>query len=169
MPRRSRIMIVDESPQQIQLISKAFTRAGWLVEVDGVAPGKPAIDALYRQYQDQLPADLVMLSCTDRGESCINTLRIIRNYPSFNHQAILVLTPRDRPEDFIHTCQRLGVLKCLEWPDDISAQVLLVMEIKSHFSDGGTLTPRGSWTNSSRLNIVKVLTDRIEKRILTTP
>jgi CheY-like chemotaxis protein len=167
MSRRSRIMVVDESPQQIQLITETFNRASWSVDVDGFPPGKPTIDALYRHHQDRILTDLVMLSCSDRGESCINTLRIIRNYPGFNHQAILVLTPRDKPEDLIHTCHRLGVLKCLEWPGDISAQVLLIMEIKSHFTDDGELTTRGSWANSSRLTIVKVLTDRIEKRILS--
>jgi CheY-like chemotaxis protein len=168
MSSRSRIMVVDESPQQIQLITESFTRADWLVDVDGFPPGKPAIDALCRQHRSEVPVDLVLLSCTNGSESCIETLRIIRNYPGFGHQAIIVLKPRDQPDDLNQTCHRLGVLKCLEWPTDISAQVLLIMEIKSHFSPDGALMPHGSWVNSSRLTIVRVLTDRIERRILNT-
>jgi hypothetical protein len=169
MSRRSNIMVVDESPEQIHHIGEAFLRASWLIGVDGLPPGKPTVDALYHQYQAKIPVDLVMLSAINDTESCLDTLRIIRNYPALCNQAIIVLAPPDRSEDLIHSCHRLGALKCLEWPIDISAQVLLVMEIKSHFSPNGALMPGGSWTNSSRLTIVRVLTDRIEKRILSTP
>ena len=98
----------------------------------------------------------------------MDTLRIIRNYPGFSHQAVIVLASLHQPEELIHTCHKLGVIKCLEWPSDLSAQTLLAMEIKSHFAQDGTLSPRSCWINSSRLTIVKALTDRIEKRILAT-
>lgn len=167
MSRRSRIMIVDDSPQQYRLITEAFIRADWNVDVERVSPGKPAIEALYRHHLAQDTVDLVMLSSPHEGDSCIDTLRVIRNYPGIGHQAIIVLTPGDQDDDLIHTCHRLGVIKCLEWPADISAQALLIMEIKSHFTPDGALLARGTWVNSSRLTIVKVLTDRIERRILT--
>lgn len=168
MFRRSRIMVVDESPQQGRLMTEAVTRSGWNVVMDSFPPRKPAIEALYRQHQAHYTVDLVILWCSHENDACIDTLRMLRNHPLIGHQAIIVVTPSDQPDELIHTCQRLGVITCLEWPSDISAQVLLIMEIKSHFTPDGALLPCGTWVKSRRLTIVKALMERIERRILIT-
>jgi CheY-like chemotaxis protein len=162
---RSRIMIVNENPDQIALLLTSFAQVGWDIDIEESLSGKVAVDALRRNHLGKTPIDLVILSCHLHGQTCIDTLRIIRTYPGFGHQPIIVWATHPPADDTINKCYLLGVMKFLEVPAEASALALLAMEIKSHFSADGELTLRGNWINSSRLAAVKILTSRITRRI----
>jgi CheY-like chemotaxis protein len=167
MNRKSRIMIVNDNPDEIALLRTSFTQVGWDIEVEDALSGGLAIDGLRRNFLGTSPIDLVILSCHLQGRTCIDTLRIIRTYPGFGHQPIVVWSTSPPADDTIHRCHMLGAMKFLEVPAEASGLALMAMEIKSHFNAEGSLTPRGNWINSSRLAAVKVLTGRISRRIIT--
>jgi CheY-like chemotaxis protein len=154
MNRRSRIMIVNGDADEISLLRNAFAQVGWDIDVLEARSGKLAIDALRQNHLELAPIDLVMLSSHIQGQTCIDTLRIIRTYPGFGHQPIIVWSTFPPADDIINRCYLLGVMKFLEVPAEASGLALMAMEIKSHFSADGSLTPRGNWINSSRLAAV---------------
>jgi CheY-like chemotaxis protein len=163
--RKSRILIVNDKPDEIALLRTSFAQVGWDSDVEEALSGNLAVDALRRNHLGKVPTDLVMLSDHLQGQTCIDTLRIIRTYPGFGHQPIIVWSTHPPADDTINRCYLLGVLKFLEVPAEASGLALMAMEIKSHFSADGGLTPRGNWINSSRLATVKFLTGRISQRI----
>jgi|GEM_PF-5335834 CheY-like chemotaxis protein len=166
MSRPSRLMIVDDQPAEQMLLRTACATAEWDVTIDDQRSGQEAINALRRNHADQTPTDLVLLACYLQGTTCIDTLRIIRNHPGLSHQPIIVFSSTPILSEVIQTCYMLGVLKCLERPGDTTHLVQMVSEIKAHFSDDGSLTPRGPWVNSSRLAVVREMNARMEPRVL---
>ncbi len=166
MNRKSRIMIVNGNPVETALLRASIAQVGWDIAVEVALSGSLAVEALHRNHLAKVPIDLVMLSCHLQGQTCIDTLRIIRTYPGFGHQPIIVWSTHPPADDTINHCYLLGVMKFLEVPAEASGLALMAMEIKSHFTTEGCLTPRGNWINSSRLAAVKVLTGRISRRII---
>jgi CheY-like chemotaxis protein len=155
MPRRSRILIVDPNPNEIRLLESAFERARWMVDIDAIDAGHLAIDTMSRNYDLNTPTDLVMLSSSMGGESCLPTLRAIKNHPEFGYQPVIVFSPVRPARDFAHACSLLGALKLLEIPADLSHWILLEMTMTSRFPAEGQLTRRDTWINSNRLAVLK--------------
>ena len=128
--RKSRILIVNGNPAEIILLRTSFVQVGWDVDVEEARSGSCAIDALRRNHLGKVPIDLVMLSAQLQGQTCIDTLRIIRTYPGFGHQPIIVWSTYPPADDTINRCYLLGVMKFLEVPAEASGLALMVMEIK---------------------------------------
>jgi CheY-like chemotaxis protein len=167
MDRKSRIMIVNENPDEIALLRASFAEVEWDITIEEARSGRIAVDALHRNHLGKAPIDLAILSSHLQERTCIDTLRIIRAFPGIGHQPIIVWSAYPPADDTINRCYLLGALKFLEVPAEASGLALMAMEIKSHFAADGALTPRGNWVNSSRLAAVKILTSRICRRIVT--
>src|SRR5271154_5631239 len=136
--RKSRILIVNGNRDEMSLLRTSFAQVGWDINVEEALSGKLAVAALSRSLLGKVPIDLVMLSCHLQGQTCIDTLGIIRTYPGFGHQPVIVWSTSPPADDIINRCYLLGVLKFLEVPAEASGLALMAMEIKSHFTaDGG--------------------------------
>lgn len=157
MSRRSRIMIVAHNPHEIRMVASAFERAQWVVDMEAISSGQLAIDAMCRNHDMKRPTDLVMLASILNGESCLHTLRSIRNHPGFECQPVIVFSSARPAPDIAHACSMLGALKFLEIPADLSNWILLEMRLKSQFPAEGQLTQCDIRTNSRRLAGVKAL------------
>jgi response regulator RpfG family c-di-GMP phosphodiesterase len=157
MPRRSRIMIIADKPDDVRMLTAAFELARWMVESDVIAAGHLAIDALRRNHDRSKPTDLVLLSSTPDETSCVNTLKGIKSHPDFGYLPVIVFSTQRPSRDMAHACSLVGALKYLEIPGDLSHWILLEMRMNSRFPLAGQLTLRDTWINSRPLAVVQAL------------
>jgi CheY-like chemotaxis protein len=133
MPRRSRIMIIDQNADDIRLLTAAFERARWMVEAVIVNEGQLALAALQRNHDCSKPTDLVMVSSIPDGESCLQTLRSIKSHPDFRYLPVIVFSSARPPRDLAHACSLLGALKFIQIPGDLPHWILLQMRVTERF------------------------------------
>jgi CheY-like chemotaxis protein len=151
MSRCTRVMIVDNSLQDMVIMRDIFRQAEWTAEVEEISSGPDAIRALTRhQTKGSLP-DLLIIDCLLDGDTCVRTLRIIREIPYCRYQPIIIFSTIFPSTETIHDCYTLGVLAILEKLGNTSGVVKIVASIKDHFSVDGNLTPGGTWIGSGRL------------------
>jgi len=93
-----RILVVDDDPDMVELLTRALERAGY--RVDTAHDGEQALDLVEANAPDLVVLDL-MLPGMDGFEVC-RRIRLERQMP------IIVLTARDEEEDVMHG-YRLGV------------------------------------------------------------
>jgi CheY-like chemotaxis protein len=124
MPCRARIMIVEADPTEIRMLESAFERARWMVDIEAITSGKRALDAMYRNHLMRKPADMIMLSGSPNGESCLQTLRSMRGHPKIRNQPVIVFSSTRPAPDMAHACSLLGALKFLVIPADLSNWIL---------------------------------------------
>jgi CheY-like chemotaxis protein len=132
----------------------AISQAGWNAQISEGAAGTQALDILRRSHLAGTAPDLVMISCSLAGDSCLDTLRIIRSYPGCRFQPIIVLASIMPSSTMIDDFHSYHVLAVIEKPADGSGCVSMVRRLMSHFAGAGDATPQGSWI-SGRLSAVK--------------
>jgi hypothetical protein len=161
----SHVMIIDEENEKSDLLSRAIVSAEWSAEIECQGVGVKTVRALYRNIQKKTPTDLVIVICVDVASACLDTIRMMRNYPGMAHLPVIVFCEGKLIDEIANKCHMLGVIKVLEMPEDFSHLVMHIMMIKSHFSDSGSLSPHRSWINSSRLAVIRATSDRIMHRM----
>ena len=90
-----RILLVDDEPDLVELVSYNLTRAGY--KVASVPDGEEALDAIKRSAFDLIVLDL-MLPGIQGTELC----RIMRNNPKTASLPIIMLTAKGEVSDKIH-------------------------------------------------------------------
>lgn len=148
MVRPSRIMIVEDHPAEPFLIRQAFKNASWNALVEEVQSGEKTIEALRRNRFQSRPPDLVIIDCLLHGETCLDTVKIIRAYPSYRCQSIIVLSSRMPTAETISECFYFDVLLVLERPGNYPDLVSLLKQLKAHFVMAMDVTISGSWKST---------------------
>jgi CheY-like chemotaxis protein len=152
--RPSRILLLQDSEAMLGLMRDAILHTGWKAHIDEGASGTQALDALRRGHLGGTPPDLVLMSCSLAGDTCLETLRVIRSYPGCRFQPIIVLASIMPSSSIIDACYSFHVLAVLEKPGDAFGCVTMVRRLMSHFTSEGDLTPQGSWI-SGRMTAVR--------------
>jgi len=123
----------------------AFKHAQWNALIEEAQSGEETIAALRRNRFQSTPPDLVILDGLLRGETCIETVKIIRAYPNYRCQSIIVLSTIMPPAEIINECLYFGVLLVLERAGNYPSLVATIRKLKMHFSGSGNMTTSGSW------------------------
>jgi len=125
-------MIVDEGGGECAVLCKAIDDVEWNADVDSIHLGKIAINVLYRNYAKQLPTDLVIMICSYNTLACLDTIRIIKDYPGISNQPIIVFSNSAHIDYIVKEYHKLGVIKVLEMTKDYSQTIIQINEIKSY-------------------------------------
>jgi DNA-binding response OmpR family regulator len=136
--------VVDEPTDSI-LMRQAFTQAQWNVDIQEALPGEGTIAMLRHNRLHSTMPDLVILDCLRDGETCLDTLKIIRAYPSYHSQRVIVLSAIRPSQDIVNECLYFDALMVLDKPADLPGLVDMATHFKTHFMHTGDVTPRGSW------------------------
>jgi CheY-like chemotaxis protein len=131
------ILVVEDSPDDVLLLQRAFRRANLLNPVQVVADGQAAIDYLRgaRPYQDRaafpLPA-LVLLDLKLPRRSGHEVLEWIRAQPGLRRVPVAVLTTsRESPD--VNRAYDLGANSYLAKPVDFDALLELVKTLQLYW------------------------------------
>ena len=119
-----RVLIVDDDPDMLELLTRALERAGY--RVDTARDGEAALDLIDADAPDLVVLDL-MLPDVDGFEVC-RRIRLENQVP------IIVLTARDEEEDVMHG-YRLGVDDYMTKPFSVRLLVARVAAVLRRTSE----------------------------------
>lgn len=127
----SRILLVEDDPNDVELIQLALQRYNFVNQLDVVTDGEQALNYLHGQMDkpsiQPLPR-LVLLDLKLPKVNGIEVLQAIRNHPRTRELIVVVMTSSAENQD-LSTCYDLGVnsyiVKPLEFQQfvDIACQV----------------------------------------------
>ena len=128
----SRVLLVEDSPEDILFFRKACAQAGWTWPLEVVKDGQEAVDSLSaRQGSDTCPSHLI-LDLKLPGVSGLQILEWIRAHPVLATLPVIILTSSQVPSD-IHQASALGVDAFLVKPVSFKALVDVVHEIAARW------------------------------------
>lgn len=142
----TRIMVVGDDSGFPTLLHNAFISSHWKVQIEESLPGESTIHAIRKNNLHSKPSDLVILDSIKNGYICIDTLKIIRAYPSCRCQPIIVLYSSPPSPSVINECYYFDVLKVIEKPKDSDGIMALAALIQDHLVKNSISMAVGSMT-----------------------
>ncbi len=127
----TRILLVEDDPNDVELIQLALDRYNFVNQLDVVTDGEQALDYLHGQRDDASPRSLprlVLLDLKLPKVDGIEVLRAIRNHPQTRELVVVVMTSSAEHQD-LNDCYALGVnsyiVKPLEFQQfmDVARQI----------------------------------------------
>ena len=125
------ILLVEDNPDDVLLITRAFYRAGLKCQIQNVGRGEDAITYLQggRPYANRLRfplPDVVLLDIKMPGMDGFEVLRWIRRQAEFSRLCVVMLTSSDQIRD-VNQAYQLGANSFLVKPlDFVNAAELIV-------------------------------------------
>lgn len=107
-PADSRILVVEDSPANIQALTAILRNQGYLVSI--ASNGRQALKVLGSVRPDLILLD-VMMPELDGYETC----RLIKDHPDWRHIPLMFLTAKSDPEDIVRGFE-LGALDYVAKP-----------------------------------------------------
>lgn len=137
------ILIVEDDPQDVDLIEQALKAAELMINIHSVADGRRALAYLRRQgsYAQTPRPDTVLLDLNLPGLSGREILQQIKADPAMKDIPVLVLTTSDAESDILAS-YRAGANCYLTKPPSFSGYVDLVKKIEQFWFDVVKLPPR---------------------------
>ena len=127
----SRILHVEDNPDDVVLIDVACRRAGIRTRLEVAADGDQAIAALQNGSGNN-PPDCVLLDFKLHGKSGLEVLAWIRSQPRLKRLPVIFLTSSCQPAD-VNRAYDLGANSFLVKPSDLPALVELVKTIDHYW------------------------------------
>ena len=117
-----RILIVDDSPKDVELAIAALTEKNLANEVDVAEDGEEALDYLYKRgkfadYHKENPV-VILLDIKMPKMNGIEVLAHIRSEPRFKYIPVIMVTSSREDKDLLE-CYRLGANSYVVKPVDI--------------------------------------------------
>ncbi len=134
------ILVVDDNPNNRDLISRRLERSGYRVSV--AEDGSQALDKLEREDPDLVVLDVMM-----PGISGTEVLRLVRKQKTQLQLPIIMATAKDQSEDIVHALD-LGANDYVTKPIDFP---VLLARIHSHIK--ARQTARAASTGRQRLSL----------------
>ncbi len=126
----TKILHVEDNPDDVMLTSLAFRKAGVLVRVEVAADGQKAIDTLERCNSS--PPACVLLDVKLPSISGLEVLAWIRGQPNLRRMPVVMLTSSLLPAD-INKAYDLGANSYLVKPADLESLTNLVKTIDQYW------------------------------------
>jgi len=127
----TKILHVEDNPDDVLLIEMAFRKAKVQASLDAVSDGDRAIATLQNGYAAAPPA-CVLLDIKLPTISGLDVLSWIRQQPRFKRLPVIMLTSSLLPED-INRAYDLGANSYLVKPSDLNALVDLAKTIEHYW------------------------------------
>jgi two-component system response regulator len=127
----SRILHVEDNPDDVMLTGLAFRKAGSPAKLMVVEDGEKAVCALEGAGDDDSP-DLVLLDVKLPSMSGLEVLAWIRSQPRYKRLPVVMLTSSQLPDD-ITSAYDLGANSYLVKPAQLSALVELAGTIQNYW------------------------------------
>lgn len=126
------VYLADDDIDDIEIVQDAFSRYSYKGPVNASTNGQMLLDLLVSKVDSMLP-DVILLDLNMPLKDGFQTLKEIKNNPTFKTIPVIVLTASSRKEDEIK-CKELGCDYFFTKPtrmNDYSVLVTLVKKIVS--------------------------------------
>jgi CheY-like chemotaxis protein len=131
MTSQTKVLHVEDSPDDVLLLELAFNKAGITAKLEAATDGDQAIAALQRNAGSQ-PPNCVLLDLKLPGISGLEVLEWIRQHPKLKRLPVIILTSSLLPED-IRTAYDLGANSYLSKPPDLATLTALVKAVDQYW------------------------------------
>ncbi|MBO9635593.1 MAG: response regulator [Chitinophagaceae bacterium] len=121
------ILLVDDDPDDIELLDEAFSSLSHLPELLTAQSGRQALDLLLNRPTDQLP-DLIILDYNMPDMTGAEVLGSLRNVDRFNHILKVVWSTSDASL-YEKICKENGATHFFRKPDNIEEIHTLAMKL----------------------------------------
>src|SRR5689334_3687167 len=136
-----RILHVEDNPDDVMLVSLAFTKAGASAKLEVAMDGEKAIAAL-QNNAESLPA-CVLLDIKLPSISGFEVLDWIRRQPCFKRLPVIMLTSSLLPDD-VNRAYDLGANSYLVKPPELDALIALAQTIDLYWLRTNTRPVQGA-------------------------
>ena len=130
MPDVCRLLLVEDNPADVQLLTIACSDAGLAVDIKTIADGESAIR--YVGSGDSFSPDLIIIDLNLPRISGHEVLEAARKNPTFENVPVLVLTTSRAPHDR-ERARSLGANEVLFKPNDFDEFCHLVQSAIKRF------------------------------------
>jgi CheY-like chemotaxis protein len=148
MSRPSRLLIIDDSPAEIDLWHSALLALQWNAVITEALSGRHGLDLLQQQIHREDAPDIVLLDYSIRGESCLATLRRIRLIAFYAQLPVIILADTAIPEPMRREFHAFGVLTMLVKPTTFAGFSRQIDILRTSLEGIGCITGSGSWVAS---------------------
>lgn len=101
-PDNKLVMLVDDTPDNLKMLSDALDQAGYMVVV--ATDGTSAIERL-----DFIVPDIVLMDAVMPGMDGFETCRRLKSHPTASHVPVVFMTGLTEPEDVVRGFQAGGI------------------------------------------------------------
>jgi CheY-like chemotaxis protein len=112
----TRILLVEDDPNDIELIQLAFEQSNFVNQMDIVTDGEQALQYLHGQRDSPLPR-LILLDLKLPKINGVQVLQAIRSHSLTQNLVVVVMTSSAEDQD-IYACYQLGVNSYIVKPLD---------------------------------------------------
>lgn len=116
------ILLVEDEPGHVKLITRNLQRSGWDGEIKVLEDGEYAIDLLLRrgEYEFEKLPSIILLDLNLPRVSGLEVLQTIAQDQLAKHIPVIILTTSDEPED-MQGCKTLGYTEYMIKPPNYKA------------------------------------------------
>jgi CheY-like chemotaxis protein len=136
------ILLVEDSPEDFELTTRGFQRAGVRNPIHRCADGDDALDYLYRRgaYSDlRLPQPgIILLDLNLPGTDGRDVLREVKSDPSLKSIPVIILTASNSERD-IEECYRAGANSYIQKPSGIDGFFKVIEGLRDYWFEVVTM------------------------------
>jgi CheY-like chemotaxis protein len=146
--RPVRILLVEDSLQDIEITRKAFEKGGMRHELFIARDGREALDFLYHriEYRDTRKSPrpgMILLDLNLPKVGGLEVLQQIKNDPDLRTIPVIALTASSRAEDVARSYE-LGVNTYIQKPVEFETFIRVVNAVHEYWFSIATLPPDGA-------------------------
>lgn len=136
-------MVVEDSPEDFEVLERAFRKAEFEIPLYRCKDGKEALDLLYkeesfRNYPNHMEPPLILLDLNMPGMDGHTLLETVKDDDELKYIPIVVLSTSGSIDD-IHRSYQSGANSYIQKPGNMQGYVDMVKHIKSYWFDCSSL------------------------------
>ena len=134
--RTGPVLLVEDSPDDLDAVRRAFRKVGFAGIPDHVCTGEDAMK--YLRSSDRIRPSVILLDLNMRGMGGHKTLEMLKQDKDLKDIPVVVLTTSDYDAD-IKICYSLGANTYIQKPVDFDLLCRAIRNIKEYWFDTAVL------------------------------
>lgn len=148
--RPSRILIVDDNPDDAPFLREAIRSLGWNAEIEALPYGTAAIEEIRRRYDRGVPPDIILVDYRLAWDTGIQFLYRLRGSGLDPMPPVIIYTAIELSEALRLECYNLGVMKIFDKPESSEAAIKSMKLIRNLLVERGDISRGGSWISGDQ-------------------
>lgn len=129
-----RLMYIDDSPEDIRIVTNVVQRVDGEVEVEPYTSGKDALEKLCSSTNLEDLPDVILLDLNMPGMSGHEVLKQIKSRPVISRIPVVIFTSSEQPRDVVQSYEEHASSVIIK-PDELTDYITLFSEVISYWKE----------------------------------